>query len=135
MGNSSSSLVVVVTFLALSAVETSAFIVNGDRSSPVRTKPTLMQPLYAVPQKAAATQATGKKPKKAAPKAKKASAKKAALAAADKFQRADVVASVAEKTGMTKVAAEEALMAVLDTITEVSIDSYMLQRLQTCRGQ
>jgi DNA-binding protein HU-beta len=65
-----------------------------------------------------------------APKAKKAPAKKAAAkkasktaekAAVDNFKKADFVASVAEKTGMTKIQSEEALNAVLDTITGVSV--------------
>jgi DNA-binding protein HU-beta len=70
-----------------------------------------------------------------APKAKKAPAKKAAAkkasktaekAAVDNFKKADFVASVAEKTGMTKIQSEEALNAVLDTITGVSVGLLVL---------
>jgi hypothetical protein len=119
MKNSLTSLVV-LTFLALSAVETSAFVKGSSRSSPVRTsKPALMEPLYAVTKKAAAPKAAAKK----GAAAKKAPAKKKAAAdAPENLKKAEFVASVAEKTGMTKVAAEEALTAVLDTITEVRID-------------
>jgi hypothetical protein len=114
MRNSLTSLVV-LTFLALSAVETSAFVKGSSRSSLVRTKPALMEPLYAVTKKAAAPKA------KAAVK-KAPAKKKAAAEGPENFKKAEFVASVAEKTGMTKVAAEEALTAVLDTITEVRID-------------
>lgn len=40
---------------------------------------------------------------------------------AETFKKSDFVASVSEKTGMSKVASEQALNAVLETITEVSL--------------
>ena len=60
----------------------------------------------------------------AAPKKTAAKKKAAAPAAADEakpeaFKKPDFVASVAEKTGLSKVDSEAALNAVLDTITEV----------------
>ena len=38
----------------------------------------------------------------------------------ENFKKVDFIASVAERTGMTKASAEEALNAVIDTITDVS---------------
>lgn len=61
-----------------------------------------------------------------APKKKKAKKKKAVKAAAkeevETFRKPEFVASIAEKTGMSKVDSEAALAAVLETITEASID-------------
>ena len=54
--------------------------------------------------------------------AKKAAAKKAAPA--ETFKKSEFVASVAEKTGMSKTDSEKALNAVLQTITEVSEHVY-----------
>ena len=49
--------------------------------------------------------------------AKKAATKKAT---AETFKKSEFIASVAEKTGMSKSDSEKALNAVLETITEVS---------------
>lgn len=61
-----------------------------------------------------------------APKKKTAKKKKAVNAAAkeevETFRKPEFVASIAEKTGMSKVDSEAALAAVLETITEASID-------------
>lgn len=61
-----------------------------------------------------------------APKKKTAKKKKAVKAAAkeevETFRKPEFVASIAEKTGMSKVDSEAALAAVLETITEASID-------------
>lgn len=62
-----------------------------------------------------------------APKKKKAKKKKKAVKAAAKeevetFRKPEFVASIAEKTGMSKVDSEAALAAVLETITEASIE-------------
>ena len=55
-------------------------------------------------------------------KKKKAAKKKKAGAKPDveNFKKSELVASIAEKTGLTKVASEEALQAMLETISEVS---------------
>lgn len=53
----------------------------------------------------------------APPAAKKEKAPKEAV---DNFRKSEFVASIAEKTGMTKVDSETALNAVLDTISDVS---------------
>ena len=61
-----------------------------------------------------------------APKKKKAKKKKAVKAVVkeevETFRKPEFVASIAEKTGMSKVDSEAALAAVLETITEASID-------------
>jgi hypothetical protein len=58
----------------------------------------------------------------AAPKKKKAATKKKASKTTVKeetFRKGDFVASIQEKTGLTKTDSEAALLAVLDTITSV----------------
>jgi hypothetical protein len=88
----------------------------GSSASQSRTRPYMVGEL---------NMAAAPKAKKAAKKAKgapkAAAAKKAEKAPVDNFKKADFVASVAEKTGMTKAQSEEALNAVLDTITDVSV--------------
>lgn len=60
----------------------------------------------------------------AAPKKKKAKTaatkkKTATKTTAETFKKADFIASVQEKTGLSKTDSEAALLAVLDTITSV----------------
>jgi hypothetical protein len=111
------SLLVAAVTLLLTCETTSAFVKGhvargaGSSASQSRTRPYMVGELNM----AAAKKAAAKK----APAAKKAAAK-AEKAPVDNFKKADFVASVAEKTGMTKTQSEEALNAVLDTITDVS---------------
>jgi hypothetical protein len=58
--------------------------------------------------------------KGAAKKAKKSAKKSKAASNEENFKKSDFVAAIAEKTGFTKTDSEEALNAVLDTLTEVS---------------
>ena len=58
--------------------------------------------------------------KGAAKKAKKSAKKSKAASTEENFKKSDFVAAIAEKTGFTKTDSEEALNAVLETLTEVS---------------
>lgn len=110
------SLLLAAVTLAVTCETTSAFVkghVARSSASQSRTRPYMVGELNMAP-----------KAKKAAPKAKKAAAKD--KPAVDNFKKADFVASVAEKTGMTKAQSEEALVAVLDTITGVSVMFFVL---------
>jgi hypothetical protein len=82
-----------------------------------------------------ALKATADEPaKKKKTKKKKKKKKKAAVAAAAApkeekepvvtFRKPEFVASIAEKTGMSKADSEAALAAVLETITEVSFSNH-----------
>ena len=103
------SLLLAAVTLAVTCETTSAFVkghVARSSASQSRTRPYMVGELNM------------------APKAKKAAAKD--KPAVDNFKKADFVASVAEKTGMTKAQSEEALVAVLDTITGVSVMFFVL---------
>ena len=77
--------------------------------------------------KAAADGSVAKKKKKSKKKTKK---KKAAAAPEEEkepvvtFRKPEFVASIAEKTGMSKADSEAALAAVLETITEVCFSNH-----------
>ena len=65
----------------------------------------------------------------AAPKKKKAATKKTSKSSPVKeetFRKGDFVASIQEKTGLTKTDSEAALLAVLDTITTVRFYYYIV---------
>jgi hypothetical protein len=65
----------------------------------------------------------------AAPKKKKAATKKTSKSSPVKeetFRKGDFVASIQEKTGLTKTDSEAALLAVLDTITTVRFLQYYI---------
>jgi hypothetical protein len=74
--------------------------------------------------------------KKVAKKAKKAVEAKAPAKAkkdvgeVETFRKPEFVASIAEKTGMSKVDSEAALAAVLDTISEVSFLSVLIFNIE-----
>ena len=73
-------------------------------------------------QKGAASAAESKTSLYAVKKAKKASKKKSSKAKEDvvNFKKAEFIAAIAEKTGMTKADSEMALSAVLSVISTVS---------------
>ena len=98
--NVSTLALALMAFLALSVQNTEAFVKG---SVTTRARPSSTE-LYAAAKKAAK---------------KKKAKKKSTKSAVETLRKAELVAEVAEKLGSTKTGAEEALAAVLDTISEV----------------
>jgi hypothetical protein len=97
--------IVILAVLALAIQNTEAFV-KGSATTRSRPQSCTSSELYAVAKKKAAT------------KKKAASKKKSDV---ETFRKPDFVAAVAERLDTTKVGAEAAVAAVLDTISDVSL--------------
>mmetsp|Transcript_8742 Transcript_8742/g.26180 ORF Transcript_8742/g.26180 Transcript_8742/m.26180 type:complete len:177 (-) Transcript_8742:677-1207(-) len=120
----STLLLIVALFATASLISVSDAFVPSPRSTKT-SRTSSLTALKAVKSKKAAKT---KKAKKSKVK-KTAKTAKAAAEAAPTFKKGEFVASVAEKTGLSKADSERALAAVLDTITEEVADGKRISLL------
>jgi hypothetical protein len=104
---------VILAVLAFAIQNTDAFV-KGSATTRSRPQSSTSTELYAVAKKKAATKKTA---------AKKSAKKKSDV---ETFRKPEFIAAVAERLDTTKVGAEAAVAAVLDTISDVSLSFTIL---------